>query len=285
MEEQNKPAEPVKEESAQQTPSEEQPKAEPQAKSVEGSSEKTPSPKTEDKEYAFNGNWAELEEQAPGLVNYAKGVRKYLTKQSEQIAQDRDKVEKFNKLEKDPELTEFIEWKKAKRLGYSQPAYGTGNVSAETQPTDPNYIDPDVQRLIAEKERIVAQDLNVVKQELAKLRTEKDLDAFAEAHPQFWELHKLGLMAPQLEKIRQSGKGTYMDAYNAALDIRDNIVKAIKQEIAAKVNKKKNASSAKPTSAGEPDIEYITDKRDYIKRAFDLAAQGQIKNLKFKKQK
>lgn len=283
MEEQEKTANTVKDDSAQNQPSDKQTDAEPQVTSESGSSDKTPDPK-KDGEYVFEGNWGELEEKAPNMVKYAKGVRKYLTKESERTARDKEKIDKYTQLEKDPELSEFIEWKKAKRLGYAQPAYGTGQVPAELSPTDPEYIDPDVQRLITEKERVVTQKLNTIEQQLAQFRQEKELEAFADAHPHFWELNRLGLIAPQLEKVRRTG-GTTMDAYNVAMDNYNNLVKALKQEQTAKVTKKQNASSAKPTSGGEPDVEYVNNPKDLMQRAFDLAKKGEVKKLKIKKSK
>jgi len=240
--------------------------------------------------YEFKGDWQELEEKAPEAYNWALGVRRYLTKESEQISRDKDKIDKYTKLENDPELGEFLDWKKARKTGQipatQQSAYYTENqVNLDSSGA---YVDPEVARLkaeLAEKERLFSQQFNQLNSRVTKIDKANALEAFAQAHPDFYELHRLGLLAPQLQKIEQTGKGTIADAYNAAVDEKQRIVAQLRKEQQTVLKHKQSASSATPTSSGEPDTEYIDAKGndDIIRRAFELAQKGQTKSVRRRK--
>lgn len=287
MEEQKQPeGQPANEESVQQ-PSDKQ---EPTGNQEKTGTEQNPPviEKSDEQNYEFDGNWQDVEEKAPNSVKWLKGVRRYLTKETDKIAQDRQKIEKYNKLEADPELNEFIAWKQARRANpyeYNQPP-------ATTQPA-PAYdenVDPDVQRLLAEKEREYAQKINQIEQRviqsdqrISRIDKANEIEAYAAAHPDFWKLHQLGLIKPQMEKYVDAGKGTINDAYNAAQDNYQKLVNQVKQDQKIRTDKKKNAVSAKPSGTGEPDSEFVDKIDDSLNHAIRLAQRGIHKNVKVRK--
>lgn len=290
MEEQKESTEAVAQDSAQSTPSEQQAPVENQeTKTSESGSQEASAPdqpsgqeQPKQEQYEFKGNWSELSDKAPQLEPYAKSVRRYLTQETEKNADEKKLAEKYRLLEQDPDLKSFYDWKNRSRTYGASPqpqaAYTPPDVYGDA-------IDPETQKLLAEKERLFAQKFAQLEQRVNKVDRQADIQAFAEAHPDFWQLHKLGLLGPQLQKQEQAGKWNIAEAYTHAVDLRNQMKAAIRQEDQIQSTQRKNAVTAKPSVPSESNIEYVDTMKEVMDRSMQLASQNIKKQVKIRDKK
>jgi len=295
MEDQQTNTDGAAKEPVNQQPSDQQPDVNQDQSGVSGTSSPAPDQnqdekKSSDSKWEFDGNYEKLREEHPEQMKYAQGIRRYLTRETQAISEDRDKVEKYDALLKDPQLYEFLEYKKQRVAGQPAP------ISQPAPQADLDLDDPDqLKSYINSREQQMSQQLQQYAQKINQLEQrvtyrdrEAELQAFADTHPEFWQLRDLGLIQPKLKSIVDSGKGTITDAFNSALDEYQKLKDNIRKQDHAQVTRKKNASSAKPSAPAESETEYITPthqnwSEDVMQRAMELAAKGIKKQVKRKK--
>lgn len=244
----------------------------------------------------WDGNLDSLKDLPKDQVEHAKSVRRYLTKEREKDAQRnadiRAKAEQFEKLQKDPALSEFQKWKEAQSMqprngpppAQPQPMWSEMEWSeAQINPAKmaelvQRGIQSGVQQQINQYAPIVQQ----MQQKQAFLERSQEVQDFGELHPDMWDLYDAGIMKPLVQSIVDSGQGSIAEAYEKAKTIASHFKNQALQESQGRVLQKKAAVTAAPTPAGEASVIWVDSKEEANRISYENALAGRIVPIKYK---
>lgn len=258
-----------------------------QASGQNGAPASTPTPTAElPDDYVWEGDPDNLPKP---LQTRAKGVLRYLTKQSQTLAEEKKLAEEYRTLKNDPTFNQFMQAKQA----------GTAP-QAPAQPQAPLYTKEELEeaQINPEKlgtliERITESRLQQAAQKVEGMLSgiqakqnfvdrKQEIQDFAELNPDFWTLHDRGLIKPYLREIVDTGKGSLQDAYNEAKRVADLFRQEALQQSQARVQQKKAAFSSTPSPSSEPEIIWANSKQEATQIAFDNAVLGKKVQVKVK---
>lgn len=253
-----------------------------------------PSPSDEPQIEEWNGN--DVDKLPKPLQARARGMLQYLHKVSQEAASVKQHAQAYQEIVNHPEFQEFIQWKES-RLNNNAPQ--TQQVPQQFEPltedeflaaqTDPAKFVSVQEKLLMQKAQPFIQELQSMKQELAKYRQEKvqeeakrHLDAFASKHPDFWEINPT-IMKAVLQDVVQKNGGSIEDAYNTAKSLEKQYLEKANGTIKQQVEAKKKAVSASPSKSVEPEIIYVDNKSDRDRIAYENALLGKRVDVRLKK--
>ena len=227
------------------------------------------------------------------LQNRAKGVLRYLTKQSQSLAEERKMAEEYKKVKSDPAYQQFLNYKQSNQMPQQNqvqagqaPALYTREELEEAQ-VNPEKLGELINRGAEARFKQAEQEVGGIISELRTKQTfidkKQELQDFSEVHPDFWDLHEKGLIKPFIREIVDTGQGTLMDAYNKAKEVREQFRQEALRESQVRVSQKKSAFSSPPTPSNETEIIWANSKNEATKIAFDNAVLGKKVNVKVKK--
>lgn len=261
--------------------------AAPQTPAANGSPAPAAGPAAPTDKPTWDGKLESLKDLPQDPVEHAKSVRRYLTKEREKDAQRtadiRSKAEQYEKLQSDPALAQFQQWKQSQQNGSSaaapsqaQPLW-TENEWNEAQ-INPSKMAELVQRGIAhgvdQQIQQYAPIVQQVQQKQAFLERSQEVQEFGELHPDMWDMYEAGIMRPLVQSIVDSGKGSIADAYEQAKKIEAYYNNGAQAKAQGRILEKKNAVTAAPSSAGEPSVIWANDRAE----ANRLSIENAIRN-------
>jgi len=236
-------------------------------------------------DYEWEGDPNTLEKP---LQNRAKGVLRYLTKQSQALAEEKKLAEEYRKVQSDPLYQQYLQYKE--RGTVQQPVQPSALFTVselEEAQVNPGKLGELMERAvnsrISQAEQQVVGKLEALQSKQTFIDKQQELQDFAELHPDFWDLHQKGLIKPYIREIVDTGQGTLQDAYNKAKEVREQFRKEALMETQGRVNQKKAAFTSAPTPSNEPDIIWANDKNEATKIAFENALLGKKVQVKVKK--
>jgi len=196
---------------------------------------------------------------------------------TQEAARYKKEADAFQQLLNHPEFNEFLDWRKNK-----------GQQPASTQPQTPNVgltedeliaaqgdpakfeglLTSRLQSMLNPIAQQAIQKINSLEREIAISKQEREIDAFATKHPDFWDKN------PDLMKAALAKTKNLDQAYNLVnqweKSERDKALSAHQK----KVQEKKQASSASPSKSLEPKVVYASNETEANKIAFQYAQQG-----------
>lgn len=225
------------------------------------------------------------------LQNRAKGVLRYLTKQSQALAEEKKLAEEYKKVKADPTYQQYLNYKQgnpvqAPQPGQNQPSALYTREELEEAQVNPEKLGELIQRGADARFKQAEQEVGGIISELRTKQTfvdrKQELQDFAELHPDFWDLHEKGLIKPYIREIVDTGQGTLQDAYNKAKEVKEMFRQEALKESQVRVGQKKAAFSNPPTPSNEPEIIWANNKSEATKIAFDQAVLGKRVQVKVK---
>lgn len=236
-------------------------------------------------DYVWEGNPDTLPK---SLQSRARGVQRYLTKQSQSLAEEKKDAEAFRKLKSDPAFAEFQKGfaQGSPQTAPSKPAPLFTREDLEEAQVNPDKLGSLIERVTDAKVQMAQQQAIGVLSDLQTKQSfidkKQELQDFAELHPDFWDLHEKGLMKPYLREIVDTGQGTLVDAYNKAKEVKEMFRREALQESQARVQQKKAAFSSTPSPSTEVDVIWANDKHEATRLAFENAVLGKKVQVKVK---
>lgn len=197
--------------------------------------------------YVFRGDMKELEEKAPQLVEYAKGVQRHLTQRSQEVSSALKKAKAYDQFVNSPHFNAVQEFLQTK-------------ISE-----DP--VQSQIQQL-----------------QLTQLQMQKkqELQQFADANPDFMTFHELGIMTPIIREVVDIGGGTLEEAYQVAQSLVSSIEQRASEKALQRTKEKLNASSIPPTTSSEGDVVYVSSDAESRRVALELASKGIKKRVEIR---
>ena len=125
------------------------------------------------------------------------------------------------------------------------------------------------------------QKINNLERELAVSKHEREIDAFATKHPDFWEIDPR-IMKTALTETKGQGLES---AYNTAKQLEKQYLEKAQNSIQKKVAEKKQASSASPSRSVEPKVIYVENESEATRVAYENAVLGKRVDVRVKKNK
>lgn len=220
----------------------------------------------------FEWNGSDVESLPKPLQARAKGMLRYFHKVTQEAAEARRKAEAYDKLAGDPRIQKFLE---APEEAYAPPATPESLPGELTQDDVLNLQSGDpqaVQSVLYKMGQPLVAQINQLRQELQVSKIERDIDAFASARPDFWDIDPRVMKASMQEVAKQGG--SVEDAYNLAKDIEKQYFERANKVYKAKVEEKKKAVTASPSSPMNPTVIEVEDAQEAKRVAAEMAFEG-----------
>jgi hypothetical protein len=198
---------------------------------------------------------------------------------TQQASQYKKEADAFQELLNHPEFNEFLQWQKQRNANPAgaQPPEQLPQVQLSEEEflaaqADPAKFEGLLQNRIQQTLGPIAnqaiQKINGLERELAISKQEREIDAFAAQHKDFWDKN------PELMKAAISKTKDLSQAYNLV----NQWEKAEQQKALSahqkKVQEKRQASSASPSKSMDPKTIYVSSETEANKIAFQYAKQG-----------
>jgi len=228
----------------------------------------------------------ETKESADMSDRERSAVRK-MHEATQEGAKYKKEADAFQELLNHPEFNEFLQWQKDKK-NPSQPSQEVPQVELTEEEllaaqTDPSKYDSlmrnKFQSLIEPLAKQVMDRLSNMERDNAISKQERNLDAFAEKHPDFYSIDPR-IMKASIAETRGQGIEA---AYNMAKSLDSKYLDKAQSSIQKKVQQKKQASAASPSKPMEPKIVYAATQSEADHIAFENAKLGKRVDVRVKK--
>lgn len=235
-------------------------------------------PETKEQKLVWNGDINALPDE---LKEYGKSVQRHLTTQSMAQAELKKKVQEYESTLNSEDYKTFQTWKQqnqtpnAGQVNQPQPVLTPEEWEAfQLDPSKANQILQNAfQRMATQYTQSIENRFQEMQHKDAVIEWKSTLQDFAQLHPEFVELHELGLMEPILRQTVDAG-GTLEQAFERAVQIRDGMQARALKASQGRVNEKRNAVTSSANVSNEADIKYIGKNEDALEAAFNLAFEG-----------
>lgn len=232
----------------------------------------------------WDGNLESLKDLGKDEVERAKGMRRYLTKKTQEISEAQKKAQEYDKLLSDPRIQQALNGQASQPVApqQAQPLWSE-NEWAEAQ-VNPAKMSELVERSVQARVNQVAAQYAPLIEQLQNKQTfvekSQEIDEFARVHPDVWDLYEAGIMKPLVREIVDSGQGTFAEAYEKAKSIEAFYKRQATQEAQGRIQEKKAAVTATPSPTNEPSVIWANDREEAKKLAFENAILGKKVTVK-----
>lgn len=232
----------------------------------------------------WDGNLESLKDLGKDEVERAKGMRRYLTKKTQEIGEAQKKAQEYDKLLSDPRIQQALNGQTQAQVApqQAQPLWSE-NEWAEAQ-VNPAKMSELVERSVQSRVNQVAAQYAPLIEQLQNKQTfvekSQEIDEFARIHPDVWDLYEAGIMKPLVREIVDSGQGTFAEAYEKAKSIESFYKRQATQEAQGRILEKKAAVTATPSPTNEPSVIWANDREEAKKLAFENAILGKKVTVK-----
>lgn len=209
---------------------------------------------------------------------------------TQQAAQYKKEADAFQQLLHHPEFNEFLQWRQQKGQTAAQPPAEIPQVQlsdeefleAQSNPKKfEGLLNSRLQAMLNPIAQQAIQKINNLERELAISKHEREIDAFATKHPDFWEVDPR-IMKTALAETKGQGLES---AYNMAKQLEKQYLDKAQNSIQKKVAEKKQASSASPSRSVEPKVIYVENENEATRIAYENAVLGKRVDVRVKKNK
>ena len=219
-----------------------------------------------------------------------KAALRKMHEATQEASRYRKEADAFQQLLNHPEFNEFLQWQKNKgNQPASQPQQPQQAMNDLTEDelielqSNPKKFNEVLESRIGNILNPIAQQaiqkINGLERELAISKQEREIDAFAAKHPDFWSKNP-DLMKAAISKTKDLAK---------AYSLVNQWEKAEQEKALAahqkKVQEKKQATSASPSRSIEPKVIYAENETDANRMAFEYAKQGKRVDVRIGKKK
>lgn len=233
----------------------------------------------------WDGNPESLAKLGENEIERGKAMRRYLTKQTQELAEQRrqlqaesDKAKRYEQMISDPRFQQWIASQSQTLQPEAQPQQSLWT-QAEWEEAQGNSdkFDELMDRKINTRLNAAEQFVNRRFTELEKAQEIQDIAAL---YPDFWELHERGILKPLVREIVDSGQGSILDAYHKAKEIEDYFRQKGLQDSQKRVMEKQAAVSSPPSSAADPAVLFVDNPEKTYEVAFENALLGKKVSVK-----
>jgi hypothetical protein len=224
------------------------------------------------------------------MTEKEKSAIRKMHEATQQAAQYKKEADAFQELLNHPEFNEFLQWRQNKQ----NPAQSQPPQVSEVTLTDEEFLEAQsnpkkfegllntrLQSMLQPIAQQAIQKINNLERELAISKHEREIDAFATKHPDFWEIDPR-IMKTALGETK--GKGLE-SAYNMAKQLEKQYLDKANSSIQKKVAEKKQASSASPSRSVEPKVIYVESESEANRIAYENAVLGKRVDVRVQKKK
>jgi hypothetical protein len=205
----------------------------------------------------------------------SSAVRK-MHEATQQASQYKKEADAFQELLNHPEFNEFLQWQKQRQAGaqpqqeMQQPNLSEDDfLAAQADPVKfDGLLNQRIQQTIGPIANQAIQKINGLERELAISKQEREIDAFASQHPDFWDKN------PDLMKAAITKTKDLNQAYNLVNQWEKGERNKALAAHQKKIQEKKQASSASPSKSMDPKTIYVSNETEANKLAFQYAKQG-----------
>lgn len=224
------------------------------------------------------------------MTEKEKSAIRKMHEATQEAARYKKEADAFQQLLNHPEFNEFLQWRQQKQQAPAQPPAEIPQVTlsdeefleAQSNPKKfEGVLNNRIQAMLAPIAQQAIQKINNLERELAVSKNEREIDAFATQHPDFWEIDPR-IMKAALNETRGQGLPA---AYNMAKQLEKQYVEKAQSSIQKKVAEKKQASSASPSRSVEPKVIYAESESEANRISFELALQGKRADVRVQKKK
>ena len=145
-------------------------------------------------------------------------------------------------------------------------------------------IDKQVTAKLKEASDKIMPVINQIQKERIIDRHTREIDAFAQANPDFDKIHPMIMQAAVQQEVIQN-KGTLADALAAAKNIERQYLDQARTSIQKQVADKKRASSAPPSKSQQIDIVYAETEAEATRISFNNAKLGKVQDIRVRSKK
>jgi hypothetical protein len=211
---------------------------------------------------------------------------------TQEAARYRKEAEAFQQLLHHPEFNEFLQWQKQRKENPqgSQPPAQMPEVkltedeflAAQADPAKfEGLLNSRLQSMLNPIAHQALQKINNLERELAVSKHEREIDAFATKHPDFWDIDQR-IMKAAINETRGQGLDA---AYKVAKQLEKQYLDKAQSSIQKKVAEKKQASSASPSRSVEPKVIEVESESEANRIAYEHALLGKRVDVRVKKNK
>jgi uncharacterized protein YicC (UPF0701 family) len=255
------------------------------AEQIEGA---TPAGKEDEipEDFEWDGNVDALPKQ---LQSRGKGMLQYLHKVTQEASQVKRDAEGFQAIVNHPEFKQFLEWQKQQSNAPVQPSYNQAPASELTEEelllaqSDPKKFKSLLDGHVSSHLRPVIEQglskITAMERELHFMKQEKNIDAFAGQHPDFYKINPVIMKAA----IRETRGQSLQAAYDLAKKLESHYLDKANTSISQKVAEKKKAVSASPSGSITPKVVYVDSEADANRVAYENAVLGKRVDVRVKK--
>jgi hypothetical protein len=218
-----------------------------------------------------------------------KGMLQYLHKVTQEASQVKKDAENYQAIVNHPEFKQFLDWQRQQK---SAPPQQQTNPESQAELTEEELLlaQSDPKRFSNLLNSHVAKQFNPILQqgmekiaalekELSFIKQEKNIDAFASEHPDFYKIDPLIMKTA----IRETKGQSIQEAYNLAKKLESQYLDKATTSISKKVAEKKKAVSASPSKSVTPQVVYVENETDAMKVAYENAVLGKRVDVRVKK--
>ena len=224
------------------------------------------------------------------MTEKEKSAVRKMHEATQEATRYKKEADAFQQLLNHPEFNEFLQWRQQKQNAPAQPPQEIPQVALTDEEflaaqSDPKkfegVLNSRLQAMLKPIAQQAIQKINNLERELAVSKNEREIDAFATQHPDFWEIDPR-IMKAALNETRGQGLPA---AYNIAKQLEKQYVEKAQSSIQKKVAEKKQASSASPSRSVEPKVIYASNESEANRISFELAMQGKRADVRVQKKK
>lgn len=237
-------------------------------------------------DFVWDGN---VEALPQSLQTRGKGMLRYMHKVTQEAAQVKHLAQAYNELINNPALQEYLnqyQQKPAQAQEQQIPSVSEDDIRSAVLEADPKKLDNVLQAYVAKTVNPIAQQalqrIQQLEQQLATRDALNEIDAFAQVHPDFYDIPQ-EVMKAAFQEVQVGRKGTVLDAYNKAKEIEKQYYEKASKTINQKVAEKKTAVSAPPSRSVNPDIIYVDTPAERNRIAFEHAANGKTVDVRVRR--
>lgn len=220
------------------------------------------------------------------MTDREKSAVRKMHEATQETAKYKKDSEAFQELLNHPEFNEFITWQKNKQNpSQSQNEFSQAELTEDdliALQSDPakyrENINNQVQSIVNPIAKQAMEKINNLERKLAVSQHEREIDAVAAKHPDFWDVDPRIMKAAIGETQGQGAEA----AYTLAKQLEKQYVDKANTSIQKKVQAKKKASSNTPRKSIEPSIIYVKNKAEQDKVSFQQASLGKRVDVRIK---
>lgn len=245
---------------------------------------------SESENWEYNGDRKDVPK---SFEKYVKGLDRYVSKKDQAAAELRKKAEEYEQLINSDSYKQYQQFiAQPKSTGSTEQKPESAGMTQEESDAilmgDVNVLNKviarEAKRVIDEsvgpQAAAINQKFQAIEQKERQIESAEMIQAFAEVHPDFWDLYDNGLEEYVIHSIK-SGR-SLEDTYAAAKVIETKLTERLEAKRKADFEKKKAGSVVGKSIPGTPDIVYA-DNEDQAKRlAIELTLKGDKRHVRIK---